>query len=113
MECLDGISLQDWEPVRKRVADRLRSDYYWQVFEPLEVARPEPVSGSLSDDLADVWRDLKVGLQAMDGNALGGGTEAVWHWRFSFESHWVQHAAGAIAALSALCYGQFADPSRP
>jgi hypothetical protein len=112
-ESLDRIAHLDWEAVRKRVSERLQRDYYWQIFEPLAVEPPEPVAGSLSDDLADIWRELKVGLLAMDDTPHDKNSNIVWHWRFSFESHWAQHAAGAIGALNALCYGQFADPNRP
>ena len=28
--------------------------------------------------------------------------DAVWQWRFSFESHWGQHATGAMNALREL-----------
>jgi hypothetical protein len=35
------------------------------------------------------------------------------HWRVMFELHWAKHASDAIAALSAICYGQYSDPSRP
>lgn len=110
-ESLDRIPHPDWEAVRKRISERLQRDY-WQIFEPLEVEPPAPVAGSLSDDLADIWRELKMGLLAMD-NTHGVDTTVVWHWRFSFESHWAQHAAGAIGGLDALCYGQFADQNRP
>lgn len=112
-EPLDRITHQDWERVRKGVGNRLQRDYYWEVFEPLETQPPEPTAGSLSDDLADIWRDLKVGLLAIDNGRRETNADVVWHWRFSFESHWARHAAGAIIALNALCYGQFADPNRP
>ena len=39
--------------------------------------------------------------------------DVIWHWSSSFETHWGQHAVGAIAALNALCFGQFPDLNRP
>jgi hypothetical protein len=112
-EILNGIPHPDWQAVCKRIGDRLQRDYYWQVFEPLQVEPPKPVVGSLSDDLADIWRDLKVGLLAMENHGHDLSTDVVWHWRSSFETHWAKHAAGAIGGLTALCYGEFADPNRP
>jgi hypothetical protein len=112
-ESFDQITHQEWEAARKRVSDRLQRDYYWQIFEPLEMDPPEAMAGSLSDDLADIWRELKVGLRALEDNNRDKRADVVWHWRFSFETHWAQHAAGAISALNALCFGPFADPSRP
>ena len=111
-EPLDRIAHPDWAAIRKGASRRLQRDYYWQIFEPLEADRPDAIAGSLSDDLADIWRDLKVGLLEMDDSADAKSPNAVWHWRFSFDSHWAHHAAGAIGALNALCYGRFADPNR-
>ena len=112
-EILDGITQPHWQTVCKRIRDRLQRDYYWQIFEPLEVASPQPVVGSLSDDLADIWRDLKPGLLAIEKNDDDRAGDVVWQWRSSFETHWAKHAAGAIGGLTALCYGEFADPNRP
>lgn len=112
-ELLESVEHDSWNKVRENVARRLSRDFYWAVFEPMELEQPEAVGGSLTDDLADVWRDLKPGLALLYGGDTRLVSEAVWQWRFSFETHWGQHAVSAIAALHALCYGQFADSSRP
>jgi hypothetical protein len=112
-DLLNGINHETWQAVRREVGRKLARDYYWEIFEPLEQAKPEPVLGSLSDDLADIWRDLKTGVAEMDGGRATAINDATWHWRFSFETHWGHHATGAIAALHALCFGQFADGNRP
>jgi hypothetical protein len=62
---------------------------YWEVFDPYKL--DEPVAGSLSDDLLDVYRDVRRGLALWES---GHGADAVWEWRFSFESHWGDHAVG-------------------
>ena len=112
-ELLNRIDHEQWQRVREQVGQRLARDLYWVVFEPLEKEKPDPVVGSLSDDLADIWRDLKPGLAEIDSCKATSISDAVWQWRFSFESHWGHHAAEAIAALHAVCFGEFADPERP
>ena len=57
------------------------------------------VDGSLSDDIADVYRDLRNGFLSYDS---GDVDDAVWNWRTEFESHWGRHAAHAIYALQVL-----------
>jgi len=55
------------------------------------------VSVVVVDDLADVWRDLRCGL-----DALKSGTpwqDVCWEWRFGLQTHWGKHAAHALAAL--------------
>jgi hypothetical protein len=67
----------------------------------------------LSDDLADIWHEIKIGLVELDNGEPTSLQEAMWQWRTLFEFHWRRHAAAAIVALTALCYGEFADTSRP
>jgi Domain of unknown function (DUF5063) len=109
---LDLICHETWQAQRERISTKLSRDYYWDVFEPFDPEKPEPTVGSISDDLADIWRDIKAGLAAIDSGKTTSISDAVWHWRFSFETHWAQHAAGAIVALTALCFGQFSDTNR-
>lgn len=110
---LDLIGHEAWQAQRERIGQKLSRDYYWCVFEPFEPEKPDSIVGSISDDLADIWRDLRADLTEIDSGKATSITDAVWHWRFSFETHWAQHAAGAIVALTALCFGQFADINRP
>ncbi|MBX3217135.1 MAG: DUF5063 domain-containing protein [Labilithrix sp.] len=67
---------------------------YWEVFDPYK--SDEPVAGSLSDDLLDVYRDVRRGLSLWES---GHDASAIWEWRFSFESHWGGHAVDALRAL--------------
>lgn len=74
-------------------------DCYSEVFDAYEQPRDEPVTGCLSDDFADIYLDLAEGLTKWNRGEHG---EAVWHWRFSFNMHWGEHASGALRALHAL-----------
>jgi hypothetical protein len=91
----------------KRVADeewrrayeasgRLPLDSYSTVFDPMTVPGEAPVIGSLSDDLADIYRDVMTGLRACN---LGDRAGAIWEWSFGLHSHWGAHATGAMRAL--------------
>lgn len=98
---LPEILHEEWQAVRERTARRLDCDYYWKVFEPFAKEKPDPIYGSISDDIADIWREVKIGLLALDAGKPNCVESAVWHWRFGFESHWGHHVAGAITALTA------------
>jgi Domain of unknown function (DUF5063) len=90
---------REWRALYERLSDQLAEfDSYSLVFDPFEIGS-EPVVGSLADDLADIYRDVAEGLASFrDGDV----DEAVWQWRFGFDSHWGQHAAQALPALHAL-----------
>jgi hypothetical protein len=96
------ISHEEWQALWERNAGRIEHDRYWEVFEPLAEDKPDPVCASISDDLSDIWRDVKMGLSTFDSGKPNCVADAVWHWRFSFGSHWGRHLAGAICALTAV-----------
>jgi hypothetical protein len=84
-------------------ARRLPLDYYAAACDPLydPVVGPHADSagiGSLSDDIADIYRDVVSGLRAFE---TGRRAAAVWEWGFGFRHHWGEHATGAIQALHA------------
>jgi hypothetical protein len=74
-------------------------DGYWTAIEPFGGWEMESVMLTLADDLADVWRDMKHGLAALDSGA--SDTDVIWEWRFSFYSHWGRHATEALRVLHA------------
>ena len=58
----------------------------------------DAIVGSLADDLADTYFDLKEGLALQEA----GETEpsrVIWEWRFSFDIHWGEHALSALRSL--------------
>jgi hypothetical protein len=68
---------------------------YWTVFNPLK--DEEAIPGSLADDVADVYRDLLIGVLLIDRYAAN--SEAIWEWRFGFHSHWGDHAISALRTI--------------
>lgn len=67
---------------------------YWDVFDPL--VESAPVFNSLQDDLGDIYRDVRNGLNLYDGQHF---IEASWEWRFNFQIHWGYHLVGAQRAI--------------
>ncbi len=76
-------------------------DLYWEVFDP--TVQSEPIHGTVADDLAGIYTDLQAGLADV---ALNGGvtSEAVWDWRFTYESHWGHHAIDCLRTIHTQLY---------
>lgn len=80
--------------LRTRFGDK---DTYWTNFNVWGNGADAVTAGSLADDLADIWSDLRRGL-----DALAAGTpwqDVAWEWRFGLETHWGRHAVEALRAL--------------
>jgi hypothetical protein len=64
--------------------------------DPDDVAGEQHLVGDVLDDLGDVWRDVRQGL---DAHRAGRPEEACWTWKFTFRNHWGEHAAEALRVL--------------
>lgn len=88
------------EPITISVAG---AGIYWEIFDALEgvdVAEvPQAVLGDLADDLTGIYRDVTEGLLYWQAGTERGRREAAWSWKLTFESHWGEHATGALRAL--------------
>ncbi len=64
-------------------------DGYWMEFDVAEDG--QSMSGSLADDLTDIYCELKHGLNVLDGEP----STALEQWRRGFHMHWGQHLVDA------------------
>ena len=76
--------------------NRLPFEAYGEVFDPTVIPPQTPVCGSLSDDIADIYRDVVTGLREYQA---GRRNAALREWGFLLQIHWGEHATGAIRAL--------------
>src|ERR1035437_2563042 len=108
-----GMSDDDFD-----APEAMTSEYGWELYQRLGKKLSEvneysfmfdpydfdsrPVTGSLADDAADIYRDIRRGLAVI---GAGDSLEiAVWEWQTSFDHHWGRHAAHAIHALHSLTH---------
>ena len=95
---LPGVDLDQrfelYSRLRKALGER---DCYWLEFD----ASPEEMhmSGSLADDLTDIYFDLQYGLQLLDE---AWPQQAAQVWQSSYQIHWGQHLVDAERHLYAL-----------
>lgn len=99
------VSEAAMNPISRALAAMLGAhDSYRQVYDPFESTDYDVVGGSLSDDLADIYRDLKRGVDEWYEADSVGQRDIVWEWRFGFESHWGQHLLSASRVVYWLCH---------
>ena len=95
------ITHEQWSEVFGGLIGKLGScDMYWEIFNPSQQTPKEPVCGSLADDLADIYRDLKEGLLEWDKGNENIRAAVVWEWRFGFENHWGDHLVDGLRGLN-------------
>ncbi|HEY4009943.1 MAG TPA: DUF5063 domain-containing protein [Acidobacteriaceae bacterium] len=90
---------QERKAIEQRLANAGFQDGFWVVFDPLQLQRQDPLRTSVSDCMADIWSDLKPGLEALETDRSHYFDSAVWEWSFSFRTHWGRHAIDALRAI--------------
>lgn len=91
--------------------------WYWEVFDPTymekdgkpgqgwEITDREPSQGWIVDDLTDIYRDLKIGLNKIERITTDEAVEdAMWQLKWSFIHHWGNHCINALRYLHYLWY---------
>ena len=68
---------------------------YWDLYNPL-IQEEEIVFNVLSDDLADIYTDIKQHFFLYE---QGHYDTACWDWRFNFQIHWGGHLLSAQRAI--------------
>ncbi len=70
-------------------------DYYTAMLDSYEVAAA-PAVCSVSADMADIWREVKEGLEAVKRGEMAAG---IAHWRASFQESWGPSATQVLGPL--------------
>ncbi len=86
------MTQEQWGELCSLLKEKLGDwNLYSPVFDPTKDR--EAIYGSLADDIADIYRDLKEGLVLHSD--LAPPNDILWEWRLGFYSHWGKHAIDA------------------
>jgi hypothetical protein len=105
-ELPEVVTEEDYDYVRRAVWGRLRADdSYLEVFTPEMQFSDTPIAASISEDLADIYQDLKnfVAVFADRNEALM--PDAIAQVRDHFATYWGQKLVNALRPLHELRYG--------
>ncbi|HEY6339803.1 MAG TPA: DUF5063 domain-containing protein [Candidatus Sulfotelmatobacter sp.] len=94
-----NIRLNDeqWGQLYSLLKEKLEDwDLHWQAFNP--TTDKEAVCGTLADDFADIYRDLKGGL-ILNQTRQAPPEEIIWDWRLLYYAHWGKLAIDALLTI--------------
>lgn len=95
-----GQAHEDWQSMFSRLQKKWgKDDQYWMVFN--SYIEDAPLSNSLSDDLAGIYIDMKLGLSVF-GRSEKDNRNSAFTWKFHFLVHWGRHCSCALQAIHQL-----------
>ncbi len=87
---------EEWAKLFDGLGEKLgKFDKYLMVFDSYKDRKA--IYGSLSDDLADIYWELKDGLTALEEGT--NKARVIWQWRWMFWTHWGRHANSAVRVI--------------
>ena len=89
------MSHEEWVSLFSSLRDEFGVDDRYTV-----LMNGSPVAASLADDLANVYREVNDGLEALTSGAAPD--VVIGEWAVGFSLHWAAHALGALSALRTL-----------
>jgi hypothetical protein len=100
------VSEADWQRVFNFTSEMFGVEaFYWQYSDLMDTPsnNEEPECASIADDMADIYRDLRPGLDLLSAGENMASVIAIWKYP-SFGSHWGRHALGAMRLLHEVVY---------
>jgi hypothetical protein len=88
---------EDWKRLYATLQEQFGSlDPYWDIYDPTD-KNEEKVQGSLADDIADIYLDIKGCLLLSEKKVAVA--DVVWQLQFNFIIHWGAHLVSALRAI--------------
>ncbi|MGD2036000.1 MAG: DUF5063 domain-containing protein [Bacteroidales bacterium] len=99
------VNEQDYGFIRDKMLKKLgQYDSYEEVFTPLHDESDEAIGASISEDMADVYQDIKDFVLLYEIGTEDVMYEAIWECAQNFRTYWGQRLTNALRALHFLRY---------
>jgi hypothetical protein len=95
----------DWLRIRNGFRSKLRSaDDYLEIPDDKTIEPDEPVVASLSEDMADIYQDMKNFVLLYQTGTNEVMNDAVWECRMNFENYWGHKLVNGLKAIHRFIY---------
>jgi hypothetical protein len=95
----------DWIRIRSGFRSKLRSaDDYLEIADDKTIESDGPVVASLSEDMADIYQDMKNFILLYQTGTNEVMNDAVWECRMNFENFWGYKLVNALKAIHHFIY---------
>ncbi|MEA2107062.1 MAG: DUF5063 domain-containing protein [Bacteroidota bacterium] len=99
------VTEEDWDFIHSAIKNKLTyHDEYRDVFDPLTHEQLEQSTSSISDNLADMYQDLKNFISLYNVGKEEVMNDALWECQMNFEEFWGIRLLSALKAIHTVLY---------
>ncbi len=105
------VTEEDWNHVHHAILKKLgKHNDYPEVFDPVYRDTEDQVGGSIAEDMADIYQDLRDFLMVYRMGTVELMNDSLWECILNFEQYWGQKLVNSLRAIhSLLCSGENLD----
>jgi uncharacterized protein DUF5063 len=101
------VTEEEWDIIKDSVKQKIGfHDEYREVYDPLTHEQLEQSSASISDNLADIYQDLKNFASLFSAGTEDVMNDALWECQLNFEEFWGQKLLNALKAIHSIYFGE-------
>ena len=101
------VTEEEWDIIKDSVKQKLGfHDEYREVYDPLTHEQLEQSTATISDNLADVYQDLKNFASLFSAGTEDIMNDALWECQLNFEEFWGQIILNALKAIHEIYFGE-------
>ena len=100
------VSEEDYNFVLHKLEEKFgQFDAYYEVFDPSMQYSEDALEASISENITDIYQDLKDFILLYRIGTLEVMNDALWECRNNFEQYWGQRLVNGLRAIHNLVYG--------
>lgn len=103
------VTEEQWETVFNNLREKFGEDDEYWIIDPQYINETEPLKASLSENLADIYQDMKDVSMLYGKNTLAARQNAVADCRTLFSDHWGYRIGNLLVRLHHLQYNREED----
>jgi hypothetical protein len=101
------VTENDYNFIHRKLLSKFgQNDTYQEVFDQRMQYSEIPVDGSIAENIADIYQDLKDFILSYRIGTIDVMTNALWECRNNFEQYWGQRLVNGLRAIHNLVYGE-------
>lgn len=101
------VNEEEWDIIQEAVQKKLGlHDEYREVYDPLTHEQLEQSTAAISDNLADIYQDLKNFVTLYNIGTEEIMNDALWECQLNFEEFWGQKLLNALKAVHNVYFGE-------
>ena len=106
------VTQENWETVFTMLRDKFgKDDEYW-IIDPQYINETEPLKASISENLADIYQDMKDFIMLFQKNTHAARECAIADFKLLFGSHWGYNIGNVITRIHHLLQEANEEPSK-